>query len=367
MTCYEIEQRWGAWRPPCFRMFDWLWAHANSNWLVSRRGGATTKQKHSESSPKMYSNPRAPPVCVEPKWPPHKFSCGVRFVWLTRPPSGRGHCGATVTWSAQSQPDQFQYGGQLGRSTVPVDDIVVLRDQVRRLQRGSSAGSRAATGRPDGSGVHEGSDHLGARRSHVQAPSLWDWSEWKLAVGGVRRGSWRCGRGGWRCAWSVRGGVQPSRVRFPGDGWVRQGWGLQRAGNGGGPTEEHLCGSSWQRADLPPPVCAERRKMGIRGPGQTAGKHRQRCARRLHPALGSGRADSAASCGLRGAENCEPEPALVGPRGALCPPQLWVRGGEKGRQAPGASQEEGKLLGEFLETRDSRLRMRLSCCSGSLM
>ena len=93
---------------------------------------------------------------------------------------------------------------------------------------------------------------------------------------------------------------------------------------------------------------AERGEVGIRGPGQTADKHRQWSDRRLHPAVGSGRADCAVAAGLRAAEDDKLEPAVAGPFGALRVPQLRIRGGETSRQTPGAYQEEGELLGEFL-------------------
>ena len=97
-------------------------------------------------------------------------------------------------------------------------------------------------------------------------------------------------------------------------------------------------------------MCAERGDVGVRGPGQTAGRHRRGSARRPHPAVGSGGAGGAAAAGVRPAADCEPEPAVAGPRGAVRPPQLRVRGGEAGRQAPGADPEEGELPGESRDT-----------------
>lgn len=89
--------------------------------------------------------------------------------------------------------------------------------------------------------------------------------------------------------------------------------------------------------------------MDICGPGQTANKHRRGSACRLHPAVGSGRTDSACAYDLRITEDGEPEPFVAGPSRALCPTQLWIRGGETSRQTAGADQEKGELHGEFLK------------------
>lgn len=242
----------------------------------------------------------------------------------------------------QSQADQIQYGGQLGRSTLPVDDSVVVWDQVRRLQPRSSGASGAATGGRRGAGVHEGSDHLGTKRSDVPPPSLRDASEWKLAVGGVRRGS-----GGRRSRriWGgpVWAGVQPRGVRLPGGGGVLGERGAQCSANGEGPSEEQLRG---EPAEPTPRLRAQRWDVGFLGPGPAAGQHRHWSAGGPHPSVGAGRDGGGALGGLRGSEDRGPEPAVVGPGGAVRPPQLWVRGGETNRQALGANQEAGELPGE---------------------
>lgn len=48
-----------------------------------RGGGAMRNKNIQESSPKMSRSPSAPPVCVEPKWPPRSSVAAlVLFGWL---------------------------------------------------------------------------------------------------------------------------------------------------------------------------------------------------------------------------------------------------------------------------------------------
>uniref|UniRef100_G3NAC6 Metal transporter CNNM1/2/4 immunoglobulin-like domain-containing protein n=1 Tax=Gasterosteus aculeatus TaxID=69293 RepID=G3NAC6_GASAC len=101
--------------------------------------------------------------------------------------------------------------------------------------------------------------------------------------------------------------------------------------------------SSRLRLLPPPPVRAERRGVGVRRPGQAAGQRGLGSAGGPHPGLGARGAGRDAASGGGAAEDGAAEPAVAGPRGALRAAQLRLRGGEAGRQAPGAHPEEGEL------------------------